>query len=108
MSANFIPESMMEYIKEHPDQHKEAQKFGEFVMSSKFTDVDNMEIPKVDNSGLEILYKKVMNDIVLYGLTIEDLTEHEIEAIRYKLGEDWKTKLELLINTGYKEESKTD
>lgn len=89
LSSKQIDQSVEQYKKMNPKGFQRAQEFGDFLLSSRLANPDNM-IEKVDLEGDDILVKKLRQDIEFNGLTKEDLTEHEIELLKRKYGgETW-------------------
>lgn len=91
------------YILENPEKYKEAQKYGEFIMNSRFCNTNKFEIEKEDLEGNEILFREIVNKKLYYNLSINDLLPYEIEIIKKKFGTDWQLKFNA-INQEYNQE----
>ena len=86
------------FFGENPEKYKEAQKYGEFLMNTRFFNTKNYEIEKEDIEGNNILFNEIVNKKNYYNLSIDDLLDYEIEIIKKKYGHnDWKDKFENFI-----------
>jgi len=80
-------------IENDPAAYRLAQNFGNFIMSSKFANVDTLKVSQEDETGDAILYNKLINDIKFYGLTEEDFTEKEKMILEKFMGKDWSNQI---------------
>lgn len=95
--SNELQDAIDQYITENPEKYKEAQAYGEFILSSRFANVDTMKVDTTDIEGNEIMADKTIKSMAYYGLVIEDLDSYEIAALEYKFGSDWKNVVGQLV-----------
>lgn len=86
------------YKNENPDKYRRSQEFGEFLLSTRFANVDTFKVDTEDKEGEEIMYKDLVNKIKLYGLTKDDLETYEIDLLKKKFGNAWEDKLVQLLD----------
>lgn len=92
-----IQELVDKFMQENPDKYSRAQDYGEFLMNTRFADVNTMRVNTEDNEGDEILYLQIINNVKNYGFTSNDLQEYEINVLIKKLGNDWKNVLKTMV-----------
>jgi len=85
------------YKDENPEKYKRAQEYGDFIMSTRFANVDTFKVEETDKEGDEILYIDITNKIKLYGFGQEDLETYEIDILKKKLGDQWEEKMKELL-----------
>jgi hypothetical protein len=85
-----LSQAVSEWIKKNPDAYKKAQDYGEFLMSSRFANVDKFKIDQDDKEGDIILYNQLLNKIEYYGLQIDELNDFEINVLK-KINNNWRS-----------------
>jgi len=103
--SSYVQQAVEQIIKTNPEMYAKAQEFGEYMLSSRFANVEQMYLEKKDIEGENILYRKILGDIKQYGFNENDLNSYEIEILKNKLGHDYisiftdENKLDSLINS---------
>lgn len=88
-----LEEAVTKYINENPDKHQLAQHFGDYLMNTKFSNVDTFKVEPNDVEGQKLLYQEIIKRIEFYGIDADELYEWEIDILEKEIGPTWKTKL---------------
>jgi hypothetical protein len=93
--SDTIQEAVNKYIAENPVKYQAAQNFGDYITSHPlFSQVDTFKVEARDVAGEELLYLEICKTMKYYGIKPKELSEHELDILKQKLGVSWK---ELLI-----------
>ena len=107
-SPTYIEQAVEEIKKNNPQMYAKAQEFGEFMLSTRFADVEQTFIEKRDIEGENILYNKILRDIKQYGFKKEDMDSFEIDILKNKLGDKWESVFNEVENETVKTEKDND
>lgn len=98
--STVFQETVDKWIEENPVKYRQAQIFGEFIVSHpQFSNLTTMNVIQRDIIGDELLYKDTINRLKYYGIELfDDLTEYEIDVLKIKLGPSYVDKIKDILN----------
>lgn len=92
-----IQEMVDQMKSQDPGKYKRAQEFGDFLMGTRYANIDDFIVSQDDLEGDELIFHEIVKNMRYHGMDTILLLPHEEEVLQKKLGAQWKEKISSLI-----------